>query len=133
VVFGYQNWVTVGGKNRLRMFENEVLRRIFWSKRAEATWGCRKFNTEISNLYLLFEDVGWIEVAQNKIKQMAFMNTIINLGLHKRREMFTSTATISFSRITLLHIHMFFFPQGGNRLLHGIHIKFFIGLIILCK
>jgi hypothetical protein len=39
-------------KNRLRVFENRVLRRIFETKRDEVTGGCRKLhNEELHNLY----------------------------------------------------------------------------------
>jgi hypothetical protein len=40
------------GKNRLKVFENRVLRRIFGPKREEVTGGQRKLhNEELCNLY----------------------------------------------------------------------------------
>jgi hypothetical protein len=39
-------------ENRLKVFENRVLRRIFGTKRDEVTGGCRKLhNEELHNLY----------------------------------------------------------------------------------
>jgi len=36
----------------MRVFENRVLRRIFWSKRDEVTEECRKiYNEELNDLY----------------------------------------------------------------------------------
>jgi hypothetical protein len=44
------------GRNRLRVFENRVLRRIFGPKRSEVTGGWRKLNNEeINNLYTLLQ------------------------------------------------------------------------------
>jgi hypothetical protein len=44
--------LTLGGKHRLRVFENWVLRRIFGPKRDEITGGWRKqHNAELHNLY----------------------------------------------------------------------------------
>jgi hypothetical protein len=43
---------TKGGKHRLRVFENKVMRRIFEPKRDEVTGGRRKLhNEELHDLY----------------------------------------------------------------------------------
>jgi hypothetical protein len=46
--------LTLRDENRLRMFENRMLRRIFGLKRDEVTGGWRKLhNEELHNLYSL--------------------------------------------------------------------------------
>jgi hypothetical protein len=46
--------LTIGGKHRLRVFENRVLRRIFRLKGDDVTGGLRKLhNEELHNLYSL--------------------------------------------------------------------------------
>jgi hypothetical protein len=53
VLYGYETWsLTLREEHRLRVFENRVLRRIFGSKRDEATGGWRKLhNEELHGLY----------------------------------------------------------------------------------
>jgi hypothetical protein len=47
VLYGCEAWsVTMRGKHRLRVFENRVLRRIFWPKGEELTGEWRKLHTE---------------------------------------------------------------------------------------
>jgi hypothetical protein len=53
VLYGCETWSqTLKEENRLRVFENRVLRRIFGPKRDEVTGGWRKLhNEELHNLY----------------------------------------------------------------------------------
>jgi len=53
VLYGFENWsLTLREGRRLRGFENRVLGRIFWPKRAEVTWEWRKLqNEELNDLY----------------------------------------------------------------------------------
>jgi hypothetical protein len=53
VLYGCETWsVTVREKQRLRVFENRVLRRIFGPKRDEATGEWRRLhNEELNDLY----------------------------------------------------------------------------------
>jgi hypothetical protein len=53
VLYGCETWsLTVREEDRLRVFENRVLRRIFGPKRDEVTGGWRKLhNAELHNLY----------------------------------------------------------------------------------
>jgi hypothetical protein len=53
VLYGCETWtLTLREKNRLRVFENRVLRRIFGPKRAEVTGEWRKLhNEELRDLY----------------------------------------------------------------------------------
>jgi hypothetical protein len=53
ILYGYETWsLTLREEHRLRVFENEVLRRIFGPKRVDVTWGWRKLhNEELHNLY----------------------------------------------------------------------------------
>jgi hypothetical protein len=55
VLYGCETWsVTLRKEHGLRMFENEVLRRIFGLKRDEVMEGCRKLHNEkLHNLYSL--------------------------------------------------------------------------------
>jgi hypothetical protein len=47
VQYGFESWsLTLREENRLRVFENRVLRRIFGPKRDEVTGEWRKFNNE---------------------------------------------------------------------------------------
>ena len=46
--------LTVRKKHRLRVFENGLLRKIFWSKAEEITWEWRRLhNEELYNLHSL--------------------------------------------------------------------------------
>jgi hypothetical protein len=53
VLYGCETWsLTWKEGHRLRVFENRVLRRIFWPKRVEVTGGWRKLHIEeLHNLY----------------------------------------------------------------------------------
>jgi hypothetical protein len=53
VAYGCETWsITLKEEHRLRMFENRVLRRIFWPKRDEVTGEWSKlYNEELYNLY----------------------------------------------------------------------------------
>jgi hypothetical protein len=53
VLYGCETWsLTVREENKLRMFENRVLRRIFRPKRGGMTRGWKKMhNEELHNLY----------------------------------------------------------------------------------
>jgi len=53
VLYGFETWsLTLRDERRLRVFENRVLRRIFWTKRDEVTGEWRKLhNEELNDLY----------------------------------------------------------------------------------
>ena len=53
VVYGCETWsLTLREESRLRVFENNVLRRVFWHKRNEVTEEWRKLhNEDLNNLY----------------------------------------------------------------------------------
>jgi hypothetical protein len=53
VLYGCETWpLTLREEQRLRVFENSLLGRIFWLKRDEVTGGWRKlYNKELHNLY----------------------------------------------------------------------------------
>jgi hypothetical protein len=53
VLYGCESWsLTLREEQRLRVFENRVLRRIFGPKRDEATVECRRLhNDELNDLY----------------------------------------------------------------------------------
>ncbi|KAJ4427353.1 hypothetical protein ANN_24973 [Periplaneta americana] len=53
VLYGCETWtLTLREEQRLRMFENKVLRKIFWAKRDEVTGEWRKlYNAELHALY----------------------------------------------------------------------------------
>jgi hypothetical protein len=53
VLYGCESWsLTLREEDRLRVFEQRVLRRIFGPKRGEVTGGWRKLhNEELHNLY----------------------------------------------------------------------------------
>ena len=53
VVYGCETWsLTLREERRLRVSENRVLRRMFWSKRDEVTGEWRKlYNEELNDLY----------------------------------------------------------------------------------
>jgi hypothetical protein len=47
VLYGCETWsLTLREEHRLRVFENRVLRRIFWPKRDEMTGESRKLHNE---------------------------------------------------------------------------------------
>jgi hypothetical protein len=50
VLYGCETWsLTLGEEHRLRVFENGVLRRIFWPRRDEVTGEWRKLHNEEFN------------------------------------------------------------------------------------
>ena len=53
ILYGCETWLlTLGEERRLRVFENRVLRRIFWPKRDEVAGEWRKLhNEELNDLY----------------------------------------------------------------------------------
>jgi len=55
VLYGCETWsLTLREERRLRVFENRVLRKVFWPKRDEVTREWRKLhNEELSDLYSL--------------------------------------------------------------------------------
>ena len=55
VLYGCETWsLTLREERRLRVFENRVLRRVFWPKRDKITGEWRKLhNEELSDLYSL--------------------------------------------------------------------------------
>jgi hypothetical protein len=81
VLYGYETWsLTLREENRLRVFENRVLRGIFESKRDEVTGGWRKLrNEELHNLYSSSNIIRMI-----KSRRMRWAGHIARIG---RREM----------------------------------------------
>jgi hypothetical protein len=59
VIYGCETWsLTVREEQRLRVFEERVLRRIFGSRRNGVTGGWRKLlNEEFHNLYSLLNGI----------------------------------------------------------------------------
>jgi hypothetical protein len=55
VLYGCETWsLTLREKRRLRVFENRVLRRVFWPKKDEVRGEWRKLhNEELNDLYAL--------------------------------------------------------------------------------
>jgi hypothetical protein len=52
VLYGWETWsLILREEHRLRVLENEVLRRIFGHKSDEVTGKCRKLQNEINDLY----------------------------------------------------------------------------------
>jgi len=55
VLYGCETWsLTLSEERRLRVFENRVLRRIFWPKSDEVTGEWRKLHHEELNQPILF-------------------------------------------------------------------------------
>jgi hypothetical protein len=65
-----------GGKKRLRMFENRVLRRIFGLKRDEVTGGWRKLHNE--ELHGLYSSPSIIRVI--KARRMRWAEHVARMG-----------------------------------------------------
>jgi len=63
VLYGCETWsLTLREERRLRVFENRVLRRVFWHRRDEVTGEWRKLhNEELSDLYSLPNIVGVVK------------------------------------------------------------------------
>ena len=58
----HETWsATLRQEHRLRVFENRVLRKIFWPKRDELTWEWRKVHYE--GLYYLYclPNIIWVK------------------------------------------------------------------------
>ena len=54
VLYGCETWfLTLAEEHRLRVFENKVLRRIFWSKRDEVTGEWRRLHKEKLYAFML--------------------------------------------------------------------------------
>jgi hypothetical protein len=55
ILYGCETWsLTLREEDRLRVFENKVLRRVFGPKRDEVTGGWRKLHNEELNIPFLF-------------------------------------------------------------------------------
>ena len=50
-----------------------------------------------------WQDVDWIDLAQNKDKWGTFVHAVINFGLHKMRRISLLPEDLGFSRKTLFH------------------------------
>jgi hypothetical protein len=89
VLYGCETWsLTLREENRLRVFENRVLRRIFGPKRDEVTGEWRKLrNEELHNLYS-FPDI----IRQVKLRRMRWAGhergekTVQGFGRKARRK-----------------------------------------------
>jgi hypothetical protein len=70
VLYGCESWsLTVREENKLRVFENRVLRRIFEPKRDGVMGGCRNlYNEELHNL---FSSPSIIKIIKSKMMRWA--------------------------------------------------------------
>jgi hypothetical protein len=77
VLYGCETWsLTLREEDRLRVFENRVLRRIFGPKRDEVTVEWRKLNNEeLHNLYSL-PDI----IKHNKSRRMRWAGHVARMG-----------------------------------------------------
>jgi hypothetical protein len=65
VLYGCETWsLTVREELRLRVFENRVLRKIFWPKRDEVTGEWRKLHNE--ELHYLYFSPTIVRVIKNR-------------------------------------------------------------------
>jgi hypothetical protein len=76
-MYGCETWsLTLREENRLRVFENRVLRRIFGPRRYEVTGDWRKLhNEELHNLYS-FPDI----IRQVKLRRMRWAGHVARIG-----------------------------------------------------
>jgi len=67
-LYGRETWsLTIRGKRRLRLFENRVLRRIFWPNKNEITGDWRKLHNEKLNDVLLTKYYLGDQIDKNEI------------------------------------------------------------------
>jgi hypothetical protein len=78
---GVKTWsLTFREERRLRVFENRVLRRIFWSKRDKIIEECRKLhNEEINELYFSPDNIRMI-----KSRRMRWAGQVARMGVEER-------------------------------------------------
>jgi hypothetical protein len=77
VLYGYETWsFTLREEQRLRVFENRVLRRIFGPKRGEATGEWRRLHKEL--LYDLYSSPNIIWVI--KSRRMRWAGHVARMG-----------------------------------------------------
>jgi hypothetical protein len=77
VLYGCEAWsLTLREDNRLRVFENRVLRRIFGPKRDEVTGEWRKLNNE--ELHILYSSPNIIR--QIKSRRMRWVGHVARMG-----------------------------------------------------
>jgi hypothetical protein len=77
VLYGCETWsLTLRGENRLRVFENMVLRRIFGPKRDEVTGEWRKLHSE--ELHILYSSPNIIR--QIKSRRMRWAGHVARMG-----------------------------------------------------
>jgi hypothetical protein len=83
VLCGCEMWsLTLREEHRLWMFENRVLRRIFWPKRDDVTGEWRKFhNEELHNLYSS-PNIGLI--MQIKSRRMSWAGHVARVGEERK-------------------------------------------------
>jgi hypothetical protein len=78
VLYGCETWsLTLKEENRLRVFENRVLRKIFGPKRDEVTGEWRKLHNE--ELHILYSSL-------NIIRQIKENEVCVTCGTHGRGE-----------------------------------------------
>jgi hypothetical protein len=77
VLYGCETWaLTLREEQRLRVFENRVLRRIFGLKRDEETGGWRKLHNE--KLHNLYSSPSIIRI--NKSRRMRWAEHVARMG-----------------------------------------------------
>jgi hypothetical protein len=70
ILYGCETWsLTLREKDRLRVFENKVLRRIFGPKRDEVTEGWRKLHSE--ELHDLYSSPSIIRIMKSRRMRLA--------------------------------------------------------------
>jgi hypothetical protein len=84
-------WVcSTGGEDEIRKT---------WSKDISG-----RMETAVNFVWIEWENVDWIRLAQDGAQLRVFMNTVTTSRFHKKLgNLFTSWATVSFSQLTLLH------------------------------